>query len=258
MIIDSHAHFADKAVHIFEPDFMKLCLDTMDRLGVDYMIRSLGKALGHGPHADFDRHVEEGSEIFEESGKRVFSYFVYTPFHSDFCIKMIEENHDNPAFVGIKIHPSVNNFYADEEAFRLVYEVAKKYGFPILSHTWALTSNPNQKYSVPERFERFIREYSEVNFIFGHSGGRVEGIKKAVEIGTRYKNAYYDIAGDIYDRRLIEYICSHVGADHLLFGSDLPWFDPASQMGMVLGANLTTEEKELILGGNASKLFGIK
>jgi predicted TIM-barrel fold metal-dependent hydrolase len=136
--------------------------------------------------------------------------------------------------------------------------VAKKYGLPILSHTWALTSNPKQKFSVPERFERFLEEYPEVNFIFGHSGGRVEGIKTAVEIGTRHKNAYYDIAGDIYDRRLIEYIAGHVGADHLLFGSDVPWFDPARQMGMVLGANLTTEEKALILGGNASRLFGIK
>ena len=129
---------------------------------------------------------------------------------------------------------------------------------PILSHTWALTSNPKQKFSVPERFERFLEEYPEVNFIFGHSGGRVEGIKTAVEIGTRYKNAYYDIAGDIYDRRLIEYISGHVGSDRVLFGSDIQWFDPAPQLGMILGAELSTEDKELILGGNASRLFAIK
>lgn len=257
MIIDSHAHFAEQTVTVLDPS-LKRCLETMDRLGIDYMIQSLGKALGHGKHADYEGHVEECDEIFEKSGKRIFSYFVYNPFLVDFCIKMIEDNHKDPAFVGIKLHPSMHNVYADDEAYRPVYEVAKKYGLPILSHTWALTSNPNQKYSVPERFERFIREYPEVNFIFGHSGGRVEGIKDAVEIGTRYKNAYYDIAGDIYDRGLIEYIAGHVGADHLLFGSDLGWFDPTSQMGMVLGAKLSTAEKELILGGNASRLFNIK
>ncbi len=170
---------------------------------------------------------------------------------------MIEDNYKDPTFVGIKIHPSDNGCYADDEAFRPVYEIAKKYGYPIMSHTWALTSNPKQKLAVPELFGKFIREYPEVNLIFGHSGGRVEGIKKAVEIGMQYNNVYYDTAGDIYDRRLIEYIAGHVGADHLMFATDLPWFDPASQMGMVLGAELSTREKELILGENAAKLFHI-
>lgn len=255
MIIDSHAHFADKAVQIYDAS-LERCLETMDRLGIDRMIQSLGKALSR--RADFEGHVEECDALFEASGKRIYSYFIFTPLMSEFCLKLIEDNHNDPAFVGIKIHPADVNCYADDEAYRPIYEIAKKYHLPILSHTWALTSNPKQKFSVPERFERFIKEYPEVNFIFGHSGGRVEGIKTAVEIGTRNKNAYYDIAGDIYDRRLIEYIAGHVGADHLLFGSDLGWFDPASQMGMVLGANLTTEEKALILGGNASRLFGIK
>lgn len=256
MIIDAHAHFDDKGITILDTSLAR-CLDTMDRLGIDYMIQSLGGAIGGGKYANYEGQVETCDELFEASGKRVYSYYVYNPYKADFCAKMIEDNHNDPAFVGIKLHPSANNFYADGEAFRPVYEVAKKYGLPVMSHTWALTSNPNQKFAVPELFEKYIREYPEVNFIFGHSGGRVEGIKKAVEIGTRYKNAYYDIAGDIYDRRLIEYIAGHVGADHLLFGSDLPWFDPASQMGMVLGAELTTEEKSLIMGGNASRLFNI-
>ena len=255
MIIDSHAHFSDKAVQIYDAS-LERCLETMDRLSIDRMIQSLGKALSR--RADFEGHVEECDALFENSNKRIYSYFIYNPLMTDFCLKLIEDNHNDPAFVGIKIHPADVNCYADDEAYRPIYETAKKYNLPILSHTWALTSNPKQKFSVPERFERFIQEYPEVNFIFGHSGGRVEGIKKAVEIGTRNKNAYYDIAGDIYDRRLIEYIAGHVGADHLLFGSDLGWFDPASQMGMGLGANLTTEEKALILGGNASRLFNIK
>jgi len=257
MIIDSHAHFADQSIMVPDPS-LERCLFTMDKLGIDYMIQSLGKSIGHGSHANYEGHIEECDELYEKSGKRIFSYFVYNPFMSDFCIKMIEDNHNDPAFVGIKLHPAVNNLYADDEAYRPAYEAAKKYGFPIMSHTWALTSNPNQKFSVPELFEKFIREYPEVSFIFGHSGGRVNGIKTAVEIGKRNKNAYYDLAGDIYDRRLVEYIAAGVGADRLLFGSDLGWFDPASQMGMVLGADLTTEEKALILGENASRLFNIK
>ena len=257
MIIDSHAHFADQSIVVFDRS-LKRVLETMDRLGVDYMIQSLGKAIGTKEHADYEGHIEECGELYEKSGRRIFSYFVYNPYRSDFCLRMIEDNIQNPAFVGIKIHPAVNNLYADDEAYRPAYEAAKKFGLPLLSHTWALTSNPNQKFSVPELFEKYIREYPEVSFIFGHSGGRVNGIKKAVEIGRRYPNAYYDLAGDIYDRRLVEFIAGRVGADRLLFGSDLGWFDPACQIGMVLGADLASEEKELILGGNASRLFNIR
>ena len=254
MIIDTHAHFEDRTVLLFDSSF-EHCMETMDRLGIDCLIQSLAKAIGPGDRPDFENYVEECNDLYEKSGKRIFSYFVYNPFLADFCIKMIEDNHENPAFVGIKIHPSDTGCYADDEAFRPVYEIAEKYGYPIMSHTWALTSNPKQKFAVPERFEKFIREYPEVNLIFGHSGGRVEGIRKAVEIGMQHKNVHFDIAGDIYDRGLIEYIVGHVGADRLLFATDLPWFDPASQMGMVLGANLASEEKAKILGENAARLF---
>ena len=257
MIIDTHSHFDDLAVMSFDQS-LKHHLDMMDRLGIDCLIQSLARALGRENCVNFDGYAEKCLELYERSGKRIFSYFVYTPFKSDFCIGMIEEYIGDPAFVGIKIHPADNYRYADDEAFRPVYETAKKYGCPIMSHTWALTSNPKQKYAVPERFEKFIREYPEVNLIFGHSGGRIEGIKTAAEIGERYKNVYFDIAGDIYDRALIKYIAGRVGADRLLFASDLPWFDPASQMGMVLGADISTDDKALILGENAAKLFSIR
>ena len=256
MIIDAHAHFAEQSVAVLDPS-LERCLATMDRLGIDCMIQSFGKALGHGRYSDFERYTEESCELYEKSGKRIYSYFFYNPHMSDFCVRMIEDNTDLPAFVGIKLHPAINNVFADDEAYRPAYESARKFGLPVLSHTWALTSNPSQKYAVPELFEKYIREFPDVSFIFGHSGGRVNGIREALEIGKRYKNAFYDLAGDIYDRGLVEYIAGGVGAERLLFGSDLCWFDPAAQMGMILGANLTTEEKALILGGNAARLFRI-
>jgi len=118
-----------------------------------------------------------------------------------------------------------------------------------------LTSNPKQKFSTPEQFVKFLEEYPDVNFIYGHSGGRTPGIKEAAEIGRTHKNAYFDMAGDVYNRHFVEFMVSKVGADHLMGGSDMPWFDLSMVIGMVLGADITTEEKALILGGTAAKLF---
>jgi len=182
---------------------------------------------------------------------------VFDPRMAEIDIKMIEKNHDHPAFRGIKIHPSDHGVWAYDDGYRACWEAARKYDLPIMSHTWALTSNPKQKYATPEQFVKFLEEYPDVTFIFGHSGGRTSGIKVAAEIGRTHKNAYFDMAGDIYNRHFVEYMVNMVGADHLLGASDILWFDLSMVIGMVTGADITSEEKALILGGNAARIFKI-
>lgn len=254
MIIDTHVHLGTSSVYTF--DFsLDYFLKTRDRYGIDMAINTPGCAIGSASYKNFDMHLDECFEAFEKSGGRIVNYFFYSPNHVDQSLRLIEDNIKSKVMVGIKIHPSDNSVYADDERYRPAFEIAKKYGLPIMSHTWSLTSNPKQKFAVPERFETFIREFPEVTFIFGHSGGRVSGIKTAVALGEKYKNAHFDIAGDILDRRLVEYIVSRVGADRLLFASDNTWFDPSVQMGQILGSGYTLEEKELMLGGNAQRIF---
>ncbi len=47
------------------------------------------------------------------------------------------------------------------------------------------------------------------------------------------------------------------GADRVLFGTDLPFLDPRPQLGRVAFAKISDDEKRLILGLNASRIFGI-
>ncbi len=255
MIIDSHAHIIGSAGVMVMDDSVEACLSHMDKMGCDYLIQSSGDALGNP--ANFEGYAEKAIALYEKSGGRMLTSFVFDPKQSEKCIEIIEKNVSHPAFAGIKIHPSDHRVDAEDERYRLVWEIAKKLELPIMSHTWALTSNPKQVFSLPEKFEKFIAAYPEVIFIFGHSGGRVSGIRKAAELGRKYKNAYFDLAGDILDYQLIEYLAENVGADRILLGSDVGWFDVAVAMGMVLGADLTTAEKALILGGNAARIYKI-
>ncbi len=238
---------------------LKDYLTNMDLTGCDRIIQSLIPALKVDVNEEAHRmYGEICNALYEDSNGRILSYFVYDPRIAEVDLKTIEKYADDDAFVGIKIHPSGYNVSADDEGYRAVWEIAKELNLPIMAHTWALTSNPNQKYATPDKFVKYLEEYPEVNFIYGHSGGRTAGIIEAVEIGKAHKNAYYDMAGDVYNRRFVEYIVKNLAADRLMAASDMHWFDFSVPMGMVLGADITTEEKALILGGNAQRIFNIK
>ncbi len=259
MIIDSHTHYGHGGSMFMFETSMKDYLANMDRTGCDRMIQSSSSCLGF--YLDEEGHKKNGQyckALYEDSNGRILSYFVYDPKIADVDLKTIEKYADDEAFVGIKIHPSDHNVPAEDEGYRAVWEIAKELNLPIMSHTWTLTSNPKQKYATPDKFVKYLEEYPEVTFIYGHSGGRTAGIIEAVEIGKTHKNAYYDMAGDVYNRRLVEYIVKNLGGDRLMAASDTLWFDFSGPMGMVLGADITTEEKALILGGNAQRIFNIK
>ncbi len=258
MIVDTHAHFQKTANMMnFNWDDDSI-LRHMDAIGCDYMVQSLCRALEHVPDLEAHRtYAADCKALYEKSNGRVLNYFLFDPRVAEIDLATIDAYHDDPAFRGIKIHPSDHSTWANDPLYKLVWERARDYGLVIMSHTWALTSNPKQKYSTPDQFVQNLEEFPEVNFIFGHSGGRVKGIQAAAEIGSTHKNAYFDMGGDVYNRHFVEYMVEHVGADHLLAASDISWFDLSFQIGMVLGANISTEEKELILGNNAARLFHI-
>lgn len=255
MVIDSHAHIIGLAsVMVFDYS-VKKCLEHMDKVGCDYLIQSSGDGIAHP--SKLEGYAKNAIDLFEKTNGRMLTSFVYDPNKGEESVRIIEENASHRAFVGIKIHPSDHKVDAEDERYRIAWETAKKFNLPIMSHTWALTSNPKQVLALPEKFEKYIKDYPDVTFIFGHSGGRVSGIRKAMEIGKKYKNTYFDIAGDILDFGLIEYMTQNVGADRILIGSDVNWYDLSVAIGMVLGADISTEEKALILGENAARIFKI-
>ena len=53
----------------------------------------------------------------------------------------------------------------------------------------------------------------------------------------------------------IEDLCRRFGARRLVFGSSMPFYNPAAVLGSLHYAEISEEERALILGGNAQQLF---
>jgi predicted TIM-barrel fold metal-dependent hydrolase len=50
-------------------------------------------------------------------------------------------------------------------------------------------------------------------------------------------------------------MCREVGSDRVVFGTDLPWYDPSYAIGSVLFADITDEDRENILRNTALSIL---
>jgi hypothetical protein len=195
-------------------------------------------------------------KAYEESEGRIHFLGVYDPGKGKESLRYLESALKSPGFAGIKIHPSFHSTFADDPSYLPAWDFARKYKKTILSHTWSLTENPVQKFSIPRLFEKNINDYGDVNIILGHAGGRRNGRLQAIDLAASHSNVYLDIAGDIFCPGLIGKLVEKPGAEKIIFGSDWPWFDPMCYLPRIFLAPISMKQKEMILCGNAMALFG--
>lgn len=251
-IIDSHMHMGVSPDYMVYDREMKSLLELMDRLeiekGISTHMLSLKDQFALGASLD--------AEAYRKSDGRLFGFFAFGPHHPQAALDVMNAHRGDPIFKGIKIHPSGAGVDADSEAYRPAWEAAREFKIPILAHTWSISAyNPNQKSAFTGKFEKYISEYPDVHFVFGHSGGRYEGIIEAVRIGKLYKNCSFDIAGDIWGRGVLEYLVDNLGADRVIYGSDCYMIEQRPMLGVILGSGLSGAQKEKILRYNAARVY---
>ena len=68
---------------------------------------------------------------------------------------------------------------------------------------------------------------------------------------------YLDTASSQIDKGYVEAAVRGVGAERVVFGTDMPLLDPFFGMAKVTDVDLMKEQKELILGKNIQNLLGM-
>ena len=253
MIIDAHIHRGMMAAQYVYDLSLERLLESMDFLGIGTAISSHCLSLMQG---DFDGGTEAALKDYEFSGGRIKSFFYYDARFPERSLGVMRELENNPVFCGIKIHPSWSFTYADDEAYRPVWEYARERRLPILSHSWDVSAvNVKQKYSHPARFEKYLAEFPEVQLVLAHSGGRYRAIKCAAGLARKYGNLAFDIAGDIAEDGFLEYLVREAGSGRIMYGSDCPMMDQKTMLGVVYGADIELCEKEDILYNTARRIY---
>jgi len=255
MIIDAHAHLGPSTAFRVVDTGVQALLSVMDALGIDLAI-SMHTA---GIAECFEEAYQASEAAYAQSGGRLPYALVYHPLYVEDSLGWIMKGLERPGCVGIKIHPGQHQVYPEDARYERVWHLAAERNLPIITHSWAVSDyNPTQKFATPEHFEYYVARFSQVNLILGHAGGRYEGHLAAARLAQRYPNVYLDLSGDVYSFGFIEWLVAQVGAERILFGTDVNWIDPRTHLGRILDAEITLEEKRLILGENARRLFGLR
>ncbi len=181
------------------------------------------------------------------------------PHFSDDAEAELERCFRHPGIKGIKIHPAsyVHDYPINGAKYQPVWRYASKHGCPVLTHAGPRTERHT---CGPELIAAVARSYPEVNIIIGHTGSydSWDSLEDHIEIIRKYDNLYTDFSGMARFYRVVEYLLKRLGSDKLLFGSDSTDLSMEAELGHVVYARISDEDKEKILGRNIARLMGMQ
>ena len=173
---------------------------------------------------------------------------------------------------GLKLYPSLQLFNCCDERLFPLYAEAQSLGIPITFH-FGITHAPvaDYRYTNPIDLQLVLNLFPDLNIIIAHFGAGF--FREVCLLGYHNKNIHLDTSGtnnwlDYTPERLpLEEIFRRAveiySAERIIFGTDTVMRPGAGyraaikeeQCGIVRGLGISPEEKELILRGNAERLF---
>jgi predicted TIM-barrel fold metal-dependent hydrolase len=156
---------------------------------------------------------------------------------------------------GVKLHPEYQSFSPDEPRLDAVWHTCRDLGLITLLHVgndWLF--EPPCK-GPPGAIARVVRAWPGLRFVAAHLGGfqMWNEFERELLGLPLYLDTSFAV-GRLPEERLLGIIRRH-GVDHILFGTDAPWQDPATALPAFLRLPLTPDEQRAILWENASRLL---
>ncbi len=249
-VVDVHSHLGPwHNFNVPEDGSAAAMVRSMDALGVDVTFCSPHIAIGPD-YLEGNRQVAEAAEQFPG---RIVPYITINPNYPLEEIRAeIQHWHDTTGIKGFKLHPSLHKATTLDEGYTPVYEYCQEHGVPILSHCW------NGEGGLEKVIATLTERYPAISFLNAHSSGSWEVVEQNCEVSKKYDQYYLDLAGSVLLWGALETMVERVGAEKILFGSDMPFFDERPGFGRILCARISDEDKRKILGLNARRLYGLQ
>jgi uncharacterized protein len=229
-------------------------LRRMDRAGVE-------KALAWLQPAYF-RDVEGGNRYVHEAMRqhpdRVYGFGWVDPhFGLEKGLEEVRRCVEEYGFIGVKLNGAQNEFPIDDERVSLpLIEAIAASGVLLAFHIGA----DSFENTHPFRLAKIARRFPEATILAVHMGGAaVPDLSRAmIEFCQECSNIY--LVGSAISSPAVLRAIQALGAERIFYGSDTPFQLMHVEVARyrALLEDIPAADRELVMGGNAERLFTLK
>lgn len=249
MIWDLHCHLngvSGRTPH----ERMANLMAFADRLGIDRICLYMGMRFLSDPSPEELRQQnDEVLQALEHWHGRAFGFVYLNPNHLDFSLREFDRCVRDGPMVGVKLWTARR---AREREPDPIIERAAAAKAVIFQHTWLKTEGNQPGESTPMDVVELARRHPAVPIICGHTGGNWERGIRAIRA---VKTISADLAGSDPTAGFTEMAVRELGAERIIYGSDVGGRSFGSQLAKVLGADIPEPAKRLILGENLQRML---
>jgi len=164
---------------------------------------------------------------------------------------------------GFKFHPSVQDFYPDDQLAYPLYEVIAEAKLPALFHTGQTGVGAQTragggvrlKYSNPMHLDDVAADFPDMQIVMAHPA--VPWQDEQLSVAVHKPNVWIDLSGwspKYFEPKLVHYANTLI-KDRVLFGTDYPVIAPERWLADFEKLPLKPEVRPLILKANAVRLL---
>lgn len=184
---------------------------------------------------------------------KILSFGGIHPENEDYKEKLLDLK--NRGFLGIKLHPDYQETFFNDIRYKRIISFASELGLIVSVHAGFDPGYPDCVHCTPSMAREVIEEVKPQKLVLAHMGGFMRWDEVEQELVGQ--DVWFDTAvvfGKIPDEQFLR-ICKQHGPDRILFATDSPWSGQKESVEYFKKMDLTEEEKQQILTGNAKNLL---
>ena len=249
MIWDLHCHLSGTEGQTPDQRMARL-VEIADRMGVERFVFFMGFPWLTDPSPDeFRRQNDQVIEALTHWHHRAVGFAYLNPKHEEESLQEIDRCVKDGPLVGIKLWVAVR---CNDQRLDSIIRRAGELKAAIYQHTWLKVGGNLAGESTPMELVELAARHPSVPIICGHTGGDWERGIRAVRAS---QNLFIDTGGSDPTSGFVEMAVRELGAERIIYGSDIGGRSFSSQLAKVIGAEISAASKKLILGENLKRML---
>jgi predicted TIM-barrel fold metal-dependent hydrolase len=201
-----------------------------------------------GLYYSFEEGNEEVLAAIRKYPQKLIGMCVVNPLKDNAIVEL--KKRLDEGMRGLKLYPPSHNYDADNKIVDPLMAILAEREMPVMYHI-------NGQHTSPQMMANLAERNPSTKIIMAH----LTNIEAKIEVAARHDNLYIETCTSTDEpeppHEMLRKAVNTLGSDHILFGTDFPLLYPLPQLGYILDADLSSEDKRKILYLNAKKLFKI-